>query len=338
MYLKKSPAATVLSALSVFFLILDAQTAFDGASQGMALCIRTVIPSLFPLFFLCGIMNSYFLGTEMKPLRPIGKLCGIPCGAESLFLIGITGGYPVGAKNVFTSYYNGMLSREAAERMLGFCSNAGPAFLFGMTSLLFPHPAAPWLLWFIQIVCALLTAMILPGKSNGRCAMSNKTDLDISKILRNALLSMSTVCGWVILFRVLIQILDRWVLWLIPTKISVWLTGLLELSNGCIMLGEVESLPLRFTVAAVITVFGGLCVYLQTVSVCKTLSCKIYLIGKLIQTALSIPLAMISSTLLFPGNDIYLRIGVLLGACLIVVYVIIRKIKICTGNPALYHV
>lgn len=328
----------VLSAIAVFVLILDAQTAINGATAGVSLCVKSVIPSLFPLFFLCGILNSYLAGSSVKLLKPIGKLCGIPSGAESLYLIGITGGYPVGAKCIYQSYSARVLRKEEAERLLGFCSNAGPAFLFGMTSLLFPNPAAPWLLWLIQILCALITGMILPGKVTRFCAMTNQKDTGIAQTLQSALHAIASVCGWVIMFRVLLQFLDRWLLWLFPKEISLLLTGILELSNGCIALHEIENLPLRFIIAAVITVFGGICVCLQTISVCKVLSCRMYFVGKAIQTIICVPMAMIFSSFLFPGNNNYLYIGLIFGACSFLFCFLIIKSKICTGNPAVYRV
>lgn len=328
----------VLSAIAVFILILDAQTALKGATEGVSLCIGSVIPSLFPLFFLCGILNSFLAGSSVKFLQPIGRLCGIPSGAESLFLIGITGGYPVGAKIIHQSYRTGILGKEEAERLLGFCSNAGPAFLFGMTSLLFPNPAAPWLLWLIQILCALITGIILPGKPTRSCAMIDRKDTGIAQSLQSALHAMAAVCGWVIIFRVLLQFLDRWLLWIFPKEKSLLLTGILELSNGCIALHEMENLPLRFTVAAVITVFGGICVCLQTVSVCKSLSCKMYFVGKAIQAIICVPMAMIFSSFLFPGNNNYLYIGLILGACSVLFCLLIVKSKIYTGNPVAYRV
>ena len=38
--------------LGMLALILDGRTAIEGARQGIGLCLRTVIPSLFPFFVL----------------------------------------------------------------------------------------------------------------------------------------------------------------------------------------------------------------------------------------------------------------------------------------------
>ena len=64
-------------------LILDGRTAIDGARQGIELCLRTVIPSLFPFFVLSILLTSSLLGSSLAVLRPLGRLFGMPDGAES---------------------------------------------------------------------------------------------------------------------------------------------------------------------------------------------------------------------------------------------------------------
>ena len=75
-------------------LILDGRTAIDGARQGIELCLRTVIPSLFPFFVLSILLTSSLLGGSLAVLRPLGRLFGMPDGAESLLIPAFLGGYP----------------------------------------------------------------------------------------------------------------------------------------------------------------------------------------------------------------------------------------------------
>lgn len=302
MHNRKSFIFAIGSALGMLLLILDAKTALVGASEGIELCLRTVIPSLFPFFFLSGIINGYIAGRSGKLLRPLGKLCGIPANGEYLLLIGFTGGYPVGAQCIHNAYRSGVLTKQDAQRMLGFCNNAGPAFIFGMMSQVYPTLACVWVLWAINILCALIVGIFLPGKSNKHCNAMNTASLSSAVILQNAIKAMASVCGWVILFRVFISILNRWIFLLLPKEICVALTGLLELSNGCVELTAIEDLSLRYTMGALMLSFGGLCVGLQTIAVCPELSCKSYFTGKIMQSLLSIPLSILAASFLFPGN------------------------------------
>lgn len=292
MKIQKRSLLGCISAVFMIILIMDTKTSVQGAINGIELCLKTVIPSLFPFFFLSGFIGSSIMGYSGKLLRPIGRICGIPSGAEPLLLLGLTGGYPVGAQAVNAAFEAGCIHRQDAQRMLGFCSSAGPAFIFGMAGELFENKLAPWALWAILILSSLITGILLPGKSSEICNISSHTN---KKPLEQAIKAMAAVCGWVVLFRVLLAFLNRWFLWILPQELSIVFTGLLELTNGCIELYRSASPAYQFIALSGILSFGGLCVGLQTVSVAGTLSCKTYFLGKVIQLLIAIPLSVIFS-------------------------------------------
>lgn len=281
------------ASVGMLILILDGKTAMEGAQTGVDLCLKTVVPSLFPFFLLSILLTSSFSGTSLPLLRPLGRLCGIPKGAESILLSGFLGGYPVGAQSIAAAYKHGQLSKLDAERMLAFCNNAGPAFLFGMVASMFPRKWMAWALWGIHIVSAVLVSMILPANFSDPAKMSNTTEITLSKALHSSIAVMAAVCGWVVLFRVLISFLKRWLLWLLPIELQVAVTGLLELSNGCCELLCISDVSLRFLAASGILAFGGACVTMQTISVTSGLSLRNYLLGKVLQTVFSIVLSCI---------------------------------------------
>lgn len=301
MKFRNSAAALGLSVLAAL-LILDSRTWCGGAADGVALCLKTVIPSLFPFFFLSALLRGALTGRSLPALAAASRLCGIPPGQEGLLLSGFLGGYPVGAAAVADSWRSGCLSDRDARRLLGFCSNAGPAFLFGMLTPLFSSPGAVWLLWGIHLASALLTGILLPGKpaSSGpaKAAPRGRT----SDAMTGSLKAMASVCGWVILFRAALAFLSRRMLGRLPTAWQVLLAGLLELTNGCCRLGSVAPEWLRFLLCAGMVAFGGLCVVFQTASVTRGLGIGTYLRGKLLQTVLSAILACPAAALLYPGT------------------------------------
>lgn len=299
---KRSVLTSVFAACGMGLLILDARTALEGAREAMELCIRTVIPSLFPFFFLSILLTGALAGRSSPLLAPLGRLCGLPKGGEPLLLVGLLGGYPVGAQSIAESYRQGQLSAADARRMLGFCSNAGPAFIFGMAASLFQRKYAAWALWGIHILSALLVGVLLPGKSGGTVSLKGGAAAPFSQVLTRALRVMAMVCGWVILFRVMIAFLQRWCLWLLPCEAQTTMIGLLELTNGCYELTHIPGEWLRFLLCACFLSFGGLCVAMQTVSVCAGLGTGAYFPGKLLQSVISFLLAAALQPLLFPGE------------------------------------
>lgn len=288
---KKKLWTGAAASLGMLVLILDGKTALEGARQGIELCLRTVIPSLFPFFLLSILLTSSFMGSSIPILRPLGKLCGIPKGAESILISGFLGGYPVGAQSIAASFRAGQLQKSDAERMLSFCNNAGPAFLFGMVASMFPRQWMAWALWGIHIASAVLVSLLIPGNVRKAVKPAPVKQTSLTLALRSAITVMATVCGWVVLFRVVIAFLSRWFLWLLPAAAQVAATGLLELSNGCCELLAVTDVQLRFCICAGMLAFGGLCVTMQTFSVTGGLSLRYYFLGKGIQTAFSIALS-----------------------------------------------
>lgn len=329
---KKRVATALFSAIGMIILILDSKTAMIGASEGVEICIRTVIPSLLPFFILSTLLTSTLGGSNLGFLHPLGRLCGMPKGSEYLLIIGFLGGYPVGAQAVTAAYNSGIITRQDAQRMLGFCSNAGPAFIFGIAGCLFSSRITTLLLWLIHIISALVVAVILPGKSSHSCSTQYSKILPLTKAMKCSLEIMAGVCGWVIIFRILIAFLSNWLFWILPDDIRIFSIGIIELANGCHSLLEAQNEMTRFIICSIILGFGGICVGMQTVSVTKNLGVGSYFPGKLLQAALSAILAYITALILFQGYTQTLFLFIMLPI-IIIGFQIYKKTVAFLDNP-----
>ncbi len=279
------------AALGLVLLILDSQTVLDGAREGVELCIWTVIPSLFPFIILSMILTGALIGRSIPFLKPLCRVLRVPEGASSILAAGLLGGYPVGAQCINQAYESGALDARDAKRMLAFCNNCGPGFVFGMTAGLFGRWWAPWALWGIHIVSALAVGMMIPGQSVPCRRVSGKP-ITFMQALNRTIRVMGGVCGWVVIFRVLIIFLEKWTLWWLPMEVQIGICGLLELSNGCTALYHLENEGLQFMLCAAFLGFGGLCVGMQTISVTAALPDRsLYFPGKVVQGCLSVILA-----------------------------------------------
>ena len=308
------------AAAGMLVLILDGKTALAGARSGIELCLMTVIPALFPFIVLSILLSGALLGASIPPLRPVGRILKMPAGTESLLLCAFLGGYPSGAVAVSEAFRAGSLSKDAAERLLSFCNNAGPAFLFGMTLSLFPDAGAAWLLWGIHILSALAVGILIPGKESSPVKLK-KGGSSIG-VIKNAITVMATVCAWVILFRIIIAFLDRWILWLLPPEVRVAVIGVLELSNGCCSLTLVNDVRVRLILCSGMLALGGLCVTMQTVSSVRGLKMNQYYLGKILQFVCSI---LLSAAAVFHFWWVFPVLGV-------VVYLFTGRSKKISGN------
>lgn len=311
-----------LAAAGMAVLILDSKTALSGAYDAVIMCLRTVIPSLFPFFFLSIWMTNPLIGHKLPPLEPLADLMGMPKGTSSLLVSAFLGGYPAGAQAVAQSYREGCLEKESAERLLSFISNAGPSFIFGMVGQMFSEPWVPWLLWGIHMISAACVSFIIRGDGKAGASITPK-ESTVSQAMERSLRVMGTVCGWIILFKIIIAFLDRWFLNAAEAPLRIAVMGLLELSNGCCGLNEINDCRLRFVICSGILAMGGLCVAMQTASVAKGLSIKYYLTGKMLQCALSLILA----------SAFMYRLWAVLPALFIPVIIFMVKRKNNSGNP-----
>lgn len=308
----------MVAALGMMALILDAKTGLRGAAEGIEMCVSTVIPALFPFFVVSGILTASMGAIPL--LRPLGRWLKLPDGGEAYLLLGFLGGYPVGARCIAQGHQAGILGKTDAERMLGFCSNAGPAFLFGMGAWVFPKMWMCWLLWLIHILSALFVGLTAPAPSGNTNAVTPKRSVSVTEAMKQAISAMAAVCGWVITMKVVLVFLERWVLWLLPETARLLLSGLLELTNGVYALKAVSSLSVRFWLFSLFLSFGGISVLLQTHSVLSGsgLTGRQYFPGKVVQAAMSMLLSGLALPLLQDGGRmpdwwIFLPAAVLVG-------------------------
>lgn len=277
-------------------LILDSSLATKAMAEGLECCLNTLIPSLFPLMVMARLLMNTELPQKLgKILAPVMKtVFRLPESSAICLVLGLMGGYPVGAQSVAVSYQQGKLSRNQAEHMLLFCNNAGPSFVFGVIGALLGGLPVAATLYGIHILSALLVGIILrPGKEKpvtgtGLPAPSSPAP----PVLNSCIRSMAVICGYVLLFRVAVSFLERYLGSFLPGILLVGISGLLELSGGCLRLVELESMAVGYLFASGFLALGGVCVWMQTRDLIKPagLSGNRYFPGKFLQCALSVVL------------------------------------------------
>ena len=239
-----------------------------------------MIPSLFPYFIFSNILISTIQGRWAIPV------------------IGFLGGYPAGAQAISNAYRSNRLNKEDALDLLCYCNNAGPAFIFGMLSPFFSTRYVPWLIWWIHITSALFVRMVMVKRTK-QTEISASKQPNIASILSASIKGIAIVCTWVFLFRILLQILRKRFFFRCTPILTLILSGILELTNGCCSLNFIGSQQLRFILATGFLSFGGICVTMQTASVAKELSIKKYVFSKILQTIFSLLLAIPLSFVIF---------------------------------------
>ena len=289
---------SALLAAAALYLIFESKAAVSAARQGILLCVWTVIPSLFPFFVLSRMaVPSPLCRGLSRVMAPVMKhLFHLPPDASLAVVLGAAGGYPTGAQTAAELYRQGLLSRDEAERLLSFCSNAGPGFIFGMLGSFFGIPAA-WMLFAVHLVSAVLTGILFRAgkKPLGKRTGAAIPSVNLPSAMKASVSAMGSICGYVVLFRIICAGMEAGGLSLLPGSLSALIQGVLELTTGCLALKEGLTGPFILPLAAFFLSFGGVCVWLQTKSVLfeSELTGRYYLPGKLIQGLISFLLSCV---------------------------------------------
>ena len=295
---KRRKITLLIPAFALFLLIIDTKTSIIGAKEGMELCFGSVIPSLFPFILITQVLLLCIESIQEKPSTSLK-------GNLYTFLIGLLGGYPVGAQCVSDLQKKGALSKKQAMCAIGFCNNPGPAFIFGVVGVLFDKKASPWMIWGIQILSALFVAFTVNSNCKVHPAVNTLPQKRSENIIKKSIIIMASICAWVITFRIIISFCQKWIFHFFPEPLSVMFKGMLELTNGIYSLSALKTKGMRFVLCSTMLSFGGICVAAQTKTITQNLGIGVYLYEKAVQAVASFILSYLAQHFLFSSEDIF---------------------------------
>lgn len=281
-------------------LTLESARCVEAARGALSLCARTLVPTLFPFFVLSSLVVSC-LGEALGAAAGgfMRALFGIGGAGGSALALGLLGGYPVGARTAGELSREGLLSRAESEQLLTFCGNCGAGFLLGFCGAgVLDSTRAGAYLFLIHALSAILTGLLLRRRLPVSTAKPRRHSPSLAAAFPTAVTGschgMLNVCAFVVLFSVLLSLLPQ------PENAALRaaLFGFFELTGGVAALPPTRE---GFVLCAAIVSWGGLSVHAQTLAVLENtgLSLRRYFLGKALQTALSIPLALLAAARLY---------------------------------------
>lgn len=289
--MKRTARITGVALLFIVFLA-DAPHVRDAVSDALRLCAVSVIPALFPFLVVTRLLISLGFAACAAPWLSTlmtGLYC-LPGTAGGALLLGLLGGYPIGARAAADLFRLGLLTKNETERLLTFCNNANPAFFISVLGAgVFRN--VRWGVWLmmIHIASALLTGLVFRAHSVPRDVPPDVSFSDdppaffpaFVDAVGDAALTMLKICAFVTFFAVLVRPLKVW-----NHPAAVPLMGLLELFSLTPLLTPDAS---GFLLAAVCTGWGGLSALGQTAAVLEHsgLSMRPCVAGKAVQGILS---------------------------------------------------
>lgn len=254
---------TLLSVAGCGLLLWRTDTVITGVTEGISLCLRSVIPSLFIFMILADFLSEADLAPALFwPVRLICWLFQVPGEAAPVIAVSLIGGYPAGARMVGNLVKKGRLGPKTGEKLLCSCVCCSPSFLTGAVGVgVFGSVRLGLMLYGCQVAAMLLTGIlagfIMPGDEAPKESFSGDGDY-LSCFVRSvtgAGRAVFAICCFVAVFSVIEAFLK-------PVSGGEVLAGLLEVTVGCASLRG-EGFRQALILSTVYTSLGGVCVWMQ---------------------------------------------------------------------------
>lgn len=308
--------------LTVLFLFYP-DIVSAGALTGLSLCSQVLIPSLFPFM----VLSSFALNSGAD--YPLVKICGkaavkvfrLPARSISIFFFSLLGGYPIGPKLIASAVERGELDEHQAQRMLTFCSNAGPAFVVSAVGFgILGNITAGLILLSAQILSALLIALVSSLSERHKPvyrpmkAPSTPVSLAFVKAVTDSASAMMALCAFVVVFAVILRLLSgfgvfAWIAGILhmdSSFITAIISGFLEVTSGCKAAASCGGMT-SVLLCCAFTAFSGLSVLFQVRAILQDVGIRFgpYVLSKLVHCTLSTVLAFLLFKLFSPVVNVF---------------------------------
>ncbi len=280
------PLLTVLFAAA---LIWAGRETAQECKKAVMLCLNVLIPSLFAFTAASKLLVStgaYKLAG--KPFSLIARyVFRVPEELFPVFIISQLAGYPIGASLINAMVSEKSVTKAQAEGFLCCCISPGPAYIMAVSAIAAPESPDAAIAVIISLFAANLAVLLLtapfrpvPERSSEKISC-RLTAEDITAAARSAAESMTMICSMVLLMAAVTGILIKSgvlsaaavtlskLMDMPAVQIYPFIRAFLEISGLSGVSGDsTVLLPLT----AAMLCFGGLCVHMQIIAVCRDFS------------------------------------------------------------------
>ena len=284
-------------ALSIF-LSDEISYSVKGA---LSLCVNVIIPSVFPFMV---ISDFLYRALDFTSLNCIGSLFErvfkIRRSGIYAFFLGILCGFPLGVKCTADLYSSGKITRNEAERLIGFSNNTGPAFLVcGIGLGLRGSITEGIILYAVMVTSAVICGFLFSYRAKTEKLNEPKTDIyyrfSITESIRQAGLNTLNICSYLTFFSCVSGLLYKI---LGECRLYIAIIPFLEIGSAASILSKTPLLSSMESLAlsAFAVGFSGFSVHLQALSFLSgtDIGTKKYFIMKLLQGLISVLLAYLA--------------------------------------------
>lgn len=283
------PLTAVIISMFCIFKMPDAVT--NGVTEGLKICFNVILPSLFPFMVVSSyIVKSEALSFLYKIFYPLTKfvlhlpLCTVPA-----IIMGLVGGFPVGAKMTFLLLEKGQITKNQAQRLCMFCVNGGPAFVITAVGVNMLGSAKAGVIIFASLCISSLilgfATSFFDDKKDVKFHIENSAQSPLAALsasVTDGVQSILGICAWVVLFSGLTECIKSIGM---SDEAYSGLVSVLEVTKGCTLIAGEMGIP----VLAAALGFSGFCVHCQIFSYIKMAGLKYshFFVSRVLCAALS---------------------------------------------------
>ena len=210
-----------MSVFSLALIVRNSDVAIKYMYDGLSLCVRTVIPSLFPFMVISDMLVKSGAVTFVSRLLalPMNALFGVSGEGGCAVILGTLCGFPIGAKFAVSMYDKGSISKGELERLLTFSNNPSSAFIISAVGVsLFGSREVGVKLYIMTLLSALIVGLAQNvifrikekkgSRPNRDSAPTNITHSekhkfgieDFTESVGSSALSLLKICAFVVFF------------------------------------------------------------------------------------------------------------------------------------------
>ena len=290
----------LMSSFCFILVLRNSDAAITYMGQGLTLCARTVIPSLFPFMVISELLVSSGAGEALGRLfsRAMRWLFGLSGAGASAVFLGSMCGFPVGARTAVGLLDRNAISKSECEHLLTFTNNPSSAFLITTVGAsLYGSRHLGVVLYGTVLGCGLLVGFLAkfflhrsrepeehPHFPSGLHIGGVET---FTSAVSNAATGMLTVCAYVVFFSALTGALGCAVgdTGRIGDMGYTLLSGAMEMTSGISLASSLSDREWGIILTAAFAGWSGISVHCQVMTLCagRGLSFKPYILAKTAQ-------------------------------------------------------
>ena len=268
-----SMALFILCTFVLILFVLNSSLVISGASYGLMLWYKNVLPMLLPFMLISGIM--------VRAVNSISKKkhsCKKGYGILVTIFLGVLCGYPLGAKTCADFIKNDTFDSRIGNIILPLCNNSSPMFISGYIVYRILNKSIPLyeVLFFIYTPYILVTliSMLIYFHTNQKKSYDNKNitkknattskETNINQYLINTVNQITLVGIYIMICSITIEFI-MYIPYINP-PFDTFLSGIIEITRGTSDIMHLHNITEKIKIALIISItsFGGISSILQT--------------------------------------------------------------------------